>query len=49
MREKIAETLGISVECVGVKATTNEGLGSIGEGKAIAAEAIVSVKSVKSP
>jgi 2-C-methyl-D-erythritol 2,4-cyclodiphosphate synthase len=49
MREKIAETLGISVGCVGVKATTNEGLGSIGEGKAIAAEAVVSVREAKSP
>jgi len=44
MRENIARTLGIDVERVGVKATTAERLGSIGQGKGIAAEAIVSVK-----
>lgn len=44
MRENIARTLGIDVERVSVKATTAERLGSIGQGKGIAAEAIVSVK-----
>ncbi|MFC1716315.1 2-C-methyl-D-erythritol 2,4-cyclodiphosphate synthase [Candidatus Poribacteria bacterium] len=46
MRDNIAETLGIDVECVGIKATTTERLGSIGQGKGIAAEAIVSVTPV---
>ena len=41
MREKLASVLGIAVEQVNVKATTSEGLGPIGEGKAIAAHAIV--------
>lgn len=46
MRDNIAETLGIAVESVSVKATTTERLGSIGQGKGIAAEAIVSVRSI---
>ncbi len=49
MRDKVAETLGISVECVSVKATTTERLGDIGQGKGIAAEVVVSVREVKSP
>jgi len=48
MRENIAGTLGIDVGCVSVKATTNEGLDSIGQIKAIAAEAIVSVNPIDS-
>ncbi len=43
MRHNIAENLGIAVESVSVKATTAERLGSIGQGKGIAAEAIVSI------
>ncbi len=46
MRENIAETLGIDVEYIGVKATTTEKLGSIGQGKGIAAEAVVSVRPI---
>ena len=48
MRENIARTLGVDVGCVSVRATTNEGLDSIGQIKAIAAEAIVSVKPIDS-
>jgi len=44
MRDNIARTLGIDVERVSIKATTAERLGSIGQGKGIAAEAIASVK-----
>ena len=46
MRDNIARTLGIDVECVGVKATTTERLGSIGQRKGIAAKAIASVVPV---
>ena len=37
MRERIAACLGISPDAVGVKATTNEGMGAIGRGEGIAA------------
>ena len=37
MRERIAACLGLSPGAVGVKATTNEGMGSIGRGEGIAA------------
>ena len=43
MRETVAKTLDIDVTQVNVKATTAEGLGVIGEGKAIAAQAIASL------
>jgi len=36
MRKNIAQTIGIDISNVSVKATTNEGLGSIGKNEAIA-------------
>lgn len=41
LRASIAALLGVSIEMVGVKATTNEGLGEIGRGEAIACWAAV--------
>lgn len=40
MKERLAQTLGLSTSCIGIKATTNETTGSIGRGEAIAAHAV---------
>lgn len=41
MRENIAEALGIEIGCVSVKAKTGEGIGSVGQGVAVKAQAVV--------
>lgn len=40
MKTNLARSAGVTVEQVGLKATTNEGAGSIGRGEAIAAHAV---------
>jgi len=40
MRSTLAESLGINVQCVSIKAKTNEGVGVLGAGEAIAAIAV---------
>jgi 2-C-methyl-D-erythritol 2,4-cyclodiphosphate synthase len=40
MRERIAATLGLAVECVNVKAKTAEKMGPVGEGRAIETRAV---------
>lgn len=45
MREKIAETLGVGLSCVSIKAKTNEGLDAIGRREAVATQAIVLLRS----
>ena len=46
MRKNIAQVLDIEIECVSVKAKTMENLGVVGEGKAIVAEAVVSLVGI---
>lgn len=40
MRERIAQALGTEIGAIGVKATTNEGVGPEGRGEAISAQAV---------
>jgi 2-C-methyl-D-erythritol 2,4-cyclodiphosphate synthase len=49
MRENIAAALGISKASVGIKATTNEGLGALGRGEGIAALAVASIEQSEGP
>lgn len=40
MKKRLAETLGVAADQVGVKATTNEGIGSMGQSEGIATHAV---------
>lgn len=45
MRDNIAEMLNVDVGCVSVKAKTGEGLGAVGQGLAVTAQAVVLMTS----
>lgn len=44
MRENISSILGVAIDCVNIKATTNEGIGFVGRGEGIAAQAVCTIK-----
>ena len=44
MRESIADVLGVDISCVSVKAKTGEGLDAVGQGLAVASQAVVLLK-----
>jgi 2-C-methyl-D-erythritol 2,4-cyclodiphosphate synthase len=46
MREKLAETLNVSVDCVSVKAKTGEGLDAVGQELGVTVQAVVLLESV---
>ena len=47
MERIIAQATGVEIDCVNVKATTEEGLGFTGEGLGIAAHAVVLIEKTK--
>ena len=46
MKAALARSSGLPVDCVGLKATTNEGVDQIGQGLAIAAHAVCLIETV---
>lgn len=46
MRERLADALGVDIECVGVKATTTERLGFEGREEGVSAMAVVLLESL---
>lgn len=47
MKAKIGAVLGVSCEKISIKATTHEGIGEIGRGRAAAAYAVAMIKKMK--
>ncbi|WP_225919703.1 2-C-methyl-D-erythritol 2,4-cyclodiphosphate synthase [Actomonas aquatica] len=49
MKQNLATSAGISIEQLGLKATTNEGAGSLGRAEAIAAHAVALIHRPEAP
>lgn len=47
MKKQLAQTLEISTDCIGLKATTQEQLGSLGQGLGIAAHAVAALRLIE--
>ena len=45
MKENISQALGLEIEQIGIKATTNERMGFVGKGEGMAAMAVASVEA----
>jgi len=45
IKQRLSQSLGIPATSIGIKATTNEGVGDLGKGLAIAAQAVCLLKS----
>ena len=45
IKQRLSQSLGIPATSIGIKATTNEGVGDIGKGVAIAAQAVCLLKN----
>lgn len=48
MKAALAQATGLATDAIGLKATTNEGVGDIGQGRAIAAHAVALIEQQKS-
>ncbi len=46
MRDNIAKTLSVDIDCINVKATTEEGMGFTGEGLGISAHAVCLIDNI---
>lgn len=49
MKAQIADALGITPDRVGIKATTMEGMGFVGRGEGLAAQAVATLQRAKTP
>ena len=46
MKARLAASTGLAIDAIGIKATTNEGVGDLGRGLAIAAHAVVLLQRI---